>query len=212
MYALLVVVLLALFSLISWQVAVSGPLLAVDVALRDAAAGRVEPNGPLATVAQVGADLGSAPVAGGALVLGAAVLAWRRRSLLVLAVAAMATVAVPALVLPLKEAFGRLGPDGLPLGDYAGYYPSGHAATAAVAYGTLAVLLARRAPVAAPAWAVGLSVWTGAGLVLRGYHWLTDVVASWALSGLVLCALVAVAGPAARHRPAVRGGRDARRR
>ena len=39
--------------------------------------------------------------------------------------------AVPALVVPLKELIARPGP----LTGAAGYYPSGHTATAAVAYG-----------------------------------------------------------------------------
>lgn len=192
MYALVICALLAVFGLVSWQVAVTGPLLAVDVALRDALAVWPGPRGPLAAVAELGADLGAAPVAGGALAVGAGAAAVRRRSWGPVTSAALAAVAVPALALPLKEAFGRSGPDGLPLAGYAGYYPSGHTLTAAVAYGTLALLYAHRAPYAAPAAAALLSLWSGAGLVVRGYHWLTDVVASWALAGVVLCVLAAV--------------------
>lgn len=216
MYALVIGALLAVFALISWQVAVSGPLLAVDVALRDAAARWTSPQGPLTSAAQVGADLGGIAAAGGALAVGAAAVAWRRRSWGPVALAAAAAVSVPLVVLPLKEAFGRLGPDGLPLGGYAGYYPSGHTLTAAMAYGTLALLCARRAPFTAPALAALLSLCTGAGLVLRGYHWVTDVLASWALAGVLLCGLYLLTrrgGVSARRppRPVLRRGRRSSR-
>ena len=58
----------------------------------------------------------------------------------------LAMAAVPALVIPLKELIGRTGPPGM---DGTGYYPSGHTATAAVAYGGAALLLLP--PCAAPA-------------------------------------------------------------
>jgi undecaprenyl-diphosphatase len=103
---------------------------------------------------------------------------------------------VPLLVVPLKEWIARPGP----LTDAAGYYPSGHAATAAVAYGAAALLLSpygRRAwmmPVAA----VLLTVATGIGLVLRGYHWPLDVAGSWCLCGVLLVALRVLGRRAAR--------------
>jgi hypothetical protein len=73
-----------------------------------------------------------------------------------------------------------------------------------LAYGALALLYARRAPDAAPAAAALLSLYAGAGLVLSGHHWLTDVVASWALAGMVLCGL-GLLGPSGG-----RGGRNGR--
>lgn len=211
MYALVIGLLLAVFVLVSWQVTVAGPLLAADVALRDASAGLTRPRGPLTAFAEAGADLGGAPVAGAALAVGAGLAAWRDRSWVPPAVALFAAAAVPALVLPLKEVFGRGGPDGQPLDGYAGYYPSGHTLTAVVAYGTAALLLSPggrprgRSRVAAPTAAALLSLCTGVGLVLRGYHWATDVVAGWALGGLVLCVVASVRRGsrrgAARSRP-----------
>ncbi|WP_346265750.1 phosphatase PAP2 family protein [Streptomyces sparsogenes] len=87
-----------------------------------------------------------------------------------------------------------------PLADGSGFYPSGHAATAAVAYGAALLLLRpyprrpqhsrhralRRALVALVAL---LNLAVGAGLVRRGYHWPLDVVGSWCLSGCLLGAL-----------------------
>ncbi|WP_411101640.1 phosphatase PAP2 family protein [Streptomyces sp. cmx-4-9] len=126
------------------------------------------------------ADLGNIPVAVPVLLLCALYAARRgnRRGALA-AVSAMAVV--PALVVPLKEWTARPGP----LEPWAaGYYPSGHTATAAVAYVGAALLLSpytrRGWPMAAALLLVGA---TAAGLVLRGFHWPLDVVAS-----LLLCA------------------------
>ncbi len=114
--------------------------------------------------------------------------------------AALAMAAVPALVVPLKIWIDRPGP----LTDATGYYPSGHTATAMVAYGGAALLLA---PYTAPyarrpstrraygprGWpvpvAVLLTLATGTGLVLRGYHWPLDVLGSLALCGMLLLVL-----------------------
>ncbi|MCC5035796.1 phosphatase PAP2 family protein [Streptomyces sp. WAC 00631] len=108
--------------------------------------------------------------------------------------AAAALTAVPALVVPLKAWTARPGPDGLPLTAGEGFYPSGHTATAAVAYGAATLLLlpylrrtaARRALTAG---ALLLNLAVGAGLVVRGYHWPLDVLGSWLLSVPLLWAL-----------------------
>lgn len=129
--------------------------------------------------------------------------AWRARSTgtdrwwLPSAVAALVMALVPALIVPLKELIGRPGTPAAPPGT--GYYPSGHTATAAVAYGAAALLLlpwlrtaaARRALVLVCA-ALGLGV--AFGLVRRGYHWPLDVVASWCLCTVLLTGFVLVVG------------------
>ncbi|MFF3764819.1 phosphatase PAP2 family protein [Streptomyces sp. NPDC001922] len=193
-----------LFALVTWQVAAGGPLLALDERLGRAV---FRPHSP-SVIAEAGADLGATvpalPVLGAALCwsgwLGRA--RWRRRQEdegpppgarprwwlpPLVAVAVMA--AVPALVVPLKLWIARPGPLG-PAENY-GWYPSGHAATAAVAYGAAFLLLlphlrralARRTAVVC---VVLLNLWVGAGLVRRGYHWPLDVVGSWCLCGLLL--------------------------
>lgn len=103
--------------------------------------------------------------------------------------AALTMAAVPALVVPLKLWTDRQGP----LTEATGYYPSGHTATAAVAYGAAALLLA---PYAGRPWswlvpvaAVLLTAATGTGLMLRGYHWPLDVLGSLWLAGALLSAL-----------------------
>lgn len=158
------------FLLVTWQVTVDGPLAGLDERVGRSLVGR----GP-ERFAELGADLGNMPVALPVLAAAAAyaVRHGRRRAALY-AGAAMALV--PALVVPLKLLLDRPGP----LTDAAGHYPSGHTATAVVAYGAAALLVHRRAlvPVAAV-----LTAATGAGLVLRGYHWPLDVVGALLLFG-----------------------------
>lgn len=108
---------------------------------------------------------------------------------LLAAVAAFAVL--PAVVMPLKSAQARPGPKGPLADDYAGFFPSGHSATAAVAYGAAVLLLlpllrsrAARLLLVAAAGLVVLGV--GAGLVWREYHWPLDVLAGWCVAGVLL--------------------------
>ncbi|MFI5748255.1 phosphatase PAP2 family protein [Streptomyces sp. NPDC051644] len=171
----------ALFALTTWQVAADGPLRTLDERTGRAVVG----HGP-ARLTEFLADLGNMqlafPVLGCAIVWGL-VLGARREPLY----AALTMAAVPLLVVPLKDWIARPGP----LTDATGYYPSGHAATAAVAYGAAALLVA---PYARRSWmmpvaAALLTAATGIGLVLRGYHWPLDVLGSWFLCGLLLLPL-----------------------
>ncbi|MEV8534230.1 phosphatase PAP2 family protein [Streptomyces sp. NPDC051211] len=187
-----------LFALITWQVLVSGPLLAPDEALSRALV-RAVPD----AVTERLADLGNIPVAVPVLVLAMAYAARRgnRRGALA---AGVAMALVPALIVPLKEWTARPGP----LEPWAaGYFPSGHTATALVAYGCAALLLAPYARRAWPAAAAALlTTATAAGLVLRGFHWPLDVLAS-----VLLCVplLLAVRGTSRQGKQpvAVRGSR-----
>ncbi|OKJ19440.1 phosphoesterase [Streptomyces sp. CB01580] len=201
---------MALLVLVTWQVAADGPLRGAD----ERAARAVVGHGP-APLTEFLADLGNTqvalPVLGCAIVW--ALLRGERRGPLH---AALAMAAVPLLVVPLKDWIARPGP----LTGATGYYPSGHAATAAVAYGAAALLTARCVRDAGGArWARGVWRWvrtwmmpvaaalltagTGIGLVLRGYHWPLDVLGSWFLSGLLLLPSYRVgrAGSKKRQRP-----------
>ncbi|MFC9627122.1 phosphatase PAP2 family protein [Streptomyces sp. NPDC056930] len=173
--------LLALLALTTWQVAADGPLRSLDERTGRAVVG----HGP-ARLTEFLADLGNMqlalPVLGCAIVW--ALVRGARRAPLY---AALTMAAVPLLVVPLKDWIARPGP----LTDVTGYYPSGHAATAAVAYGAAALLTS---PCARRSWmmpvaAVSLTTATGIGLVLRGYHWPLDVLGSWFLCGLLLLPL-----------------------
>ncbi|MFI8826416.1 phosphatase PAP2 family protein [Streptomyces sp. NPDC053431] len=147
---------------------VHGPLARLDERLSRALVDTV-PRG----LSESAADLGNMSVALPVLACAMAYAARRgHRAAALLAGLAMALV--PLLVLPLKIWTGRPGP----LEPWAhGYYPSGHTATAMVAYAGAALLVSRRLlPVA-----VLLTAVTAAGLILRGFHWPLDVLASVAL-------------------------------
>ncbi|WP_372478057.1 phosphatase PAP2 family protein [Streptomyces barringtoniae] len=185
-----------LFAAITWQVVTHGPLLRLDSRLsRDL----VHRDGFGAYLS----DLGNIQVA--VPVLAAAVLyvLWRGRSTgterwwLPPAAAAVLMALVPAIVVPLKDWTARPGTPVVP--PAVGYFPSGHTATAAVAYGSATLLLlpwlrstaARRSLVAGCAVLVlGVSY----GLVRHGWHWPMDVVASWCLCTVLLTALSLVPG------------------
>ncbi|WP_246151188.1 phosphatase PAP2 family protein [Streptomyces qinzhouensis] len=170
----------------TWQVAAGGPLRSLDERISRTAAGR----GPR-PFTELLADLGGLPIALPVLAAALLYVRWRqapgRRYAALRAV--LAIVAVPAAVIPLKALFDRPGP----LTEATGYYPSGHAATALVAFGAAALLLRPSLPPAARAWAMPaaglLTLATGIGLVLRGYHWPLDVIGSWCLFGALLLLL-----------------------
>jgi undecaprenyl-diphosphatase len=96
-----------------------------------------------------------------------------------------------------KILIARTGPGLTTLGAGGlGVFPSGHTATATVCLGLAVALLfltgsapsglsvrAGRVAVAAVA---GVCLLVGAALVWCDYHWFTDVVAGWALAGLII--------------------------
>ncbi|MFD8968449.1 phosphatase PAP2 family protein [Streptomyces sp. NPDC059568] len=169
-----------LFPLLTWQAAAGGPLRDADERLGRALARQ----GPT-PLTEFLADLGGMPVALPVLAVALGYAVWRGQRARALA-AALAMAAVPALVVPLKIWTDRQGP----LTDATGYYPSGHTATAMVAFGGAALLLA---PYTRRNWAMPVAVLltlaTGIGLVLRGYHWPLDVLGSLALCGMLLLVL-----------------------
>ncbi|MFC9844520.1 phosphatase PAP2 family protein [Streptomyces sp. NPDC060223] len=180
-----------LFALITWQVAAHGPLARADERL---SGHLVHP----ARIYELLADLGNIAVAVPvlAVVLGYVALRARRagrdRWWLPSVASAVLMAAVPALVVPAKELVARPGPP--VMGPGTGFYPSGHTATAAIAYGAATLVLlpwlrtarARRALLSACA---VLNLAVPYGLVRRGFHWPLDVVASWCLCTVLLFCL-----------------------
>ncbi|GHF73803.1 hypothetical protein GCM10010218_63740 [Streptomyces mashuensis] len=189
------------FAFLAWQVVTHGPLRALDERLGHAvAAWSALPRG----VAGALADLGSTTVALPVLAAAAAWSWWRARRRGTprpwrpALAAALAMAVVPALVVPLKLLVARPGPPAMAGGPHDGFFPSGHAATAAVAYG--AVLLLSRWRRRWPALAA-YGVLNGAvalGLVRCGYHWPLDVLGSWLLCGALLGCLARLTRPAGR--------------
>ncbi|MEV0182838.1 phosphatase PAP2 family protein [Streptomyces sp. NPDC050625] len=180
-----------LFVLITWQVMADGPLLRVDERVSRAL---VHPDRISAALS----DLGNVQVAVPVLAVAIGLVLWlgRRggadRWWLPPVAAAVLMALVPAIVVPLKAWTDRPGTPVMPWAG--GFYPSGHTATAAVAYGAatlillpwLVTALARRLLVTVCA-VVNLGV--GFGLIRRGYHWPLDVLASWCLCSVLLFAL-----------------------
>ncbi|MGW1026892.1 phosphatase PAP2 family protein [Streptomyces sp. NPDC002577] len=184
--------LLFLFALITWQVAAHGPLRRMDERIGLAARQTRLPN----AVAEFFADLGSVPIAVPILLGVAGYVAWHARRTgaprwwLPPLAALLAMAAVPMLIVPIKLLIARPGPPGMGLGD--GFYPSGHTATATVAYGAATLLLLpylRPSAYARREVVIGcllLNAAVGFGLVRRGYHWPLDVLGSWCLCGALL--------------------------
>ncbi|WP_051966125.1 phosphatase PAP2 family protein [Kitasatospora mediocidica] len=198
-------VLLLVLAVVSWQVAVTGPLLTVDHTIRDAVthARHAADSAALNRLAQFCSDLGDGVVAVPVLLCAGVLAAWRlrrtgpapapRRWWLPLPTAALTALLIPLLVVPAKAYFARPGPLGLPLvpGQW-GWYPSGHTSTACIAYGAGALLVGRtlrataRRVLSVATAVLGLGV--GLGLIWCDYHWFLDVLAGWCLSGLVIWA------------------------
>jgi undecaprenyl-diphosphatase len=115
------------------------------------------------------------------------------------AAAALAMCAVPAVVTVVKDAVHRPAP-GSTVPDPSGYgwFPSGHTATSAVAFGAAALLILpwlpnRAARLVVRAGTPVLLFAVGFALVWCDYHWPLDVLASWCMA-LTLLSGVAAAG------------------
>ncbi|MFF7727616.1 phosphatase PAP2 family protein [Streptomyces sp. NPDC008001] len=130
-----------LLALVTWQVAARGPLRASDEALGRTVASSSLPGG----AAQFLAELGNASVAVPVLIAAMVASALLRRGpgrWLPAVWAALTMAAVPAVIVPLKAWIGRSGPPAMAAsGVHDGFFPSGHTATAAVAYGAAVLLL-----------------------------------------------------------------------
>jgi membrane-associated phospholipid phosphatase len=147
---------------------------------------------PMATMAVVAA-------------IGAAV----RRSWRPLAAAAVGLAAL-GLVLLLKAIGDRPGPStaGQALTDSLGYFPSGHTGNTMIGYGTSALILASvftgrhaRRAIATAMTLFALAV--GFSLVWMDYHWLSDVLGSYALCGAALFLVARISGSRATGSRAV---------
>ncbi|MET9152349.1 phosphatase PAP2 family protein [Streptomyces griseoflavus] len=199
---------LLLFALITWQVVVDGPLVDLDERLSE---DLVRPD----RASELLSDLGNIEVAVPVLAVALAVAGWhghrrgRDRWWLPPLAGAVAMALVPVLVAPLKEWTDRPGTPAVP--PAVGYYPSGHTATAVVAYGAATLLLLPL--LRSPAVRRGLVVLCGVlvlgasyGLVRRGYHWPLDVAASWCLGAVLLTGWWLLAGRTGSPVPEGGGG------
>ncbi|MBB3080456.1 phosphatase PAP2 family protein [Streptomyces violarus] len=190
-----------LFVLITWQVVADGPLIRLD---ERASRELVHPD----RYSELLADLGNVQVAVPVLAVALGYVAVRTRRAerwwLPVTAAALLMALVPALIIPLKDLTDRPGTPVVPPGT--GYYPSGHTATAAIAYGcsTLLLLPRLRTPLARGALltvCAALVLGASYGLVRRGYHWPLDVAASWCLCAVLLSSLWLLLGRGTAEQP-----------
>ncbi|MFI7342197.1 phosphatase PAP2 family protein [Streptomyces sp. NPDC050085] len=176
--------------------AADGPLLSPDERLGNAIRTTTAIPSPLA---EFFADLGNMTVALPILAATLAYTTYRTRTWRPAVTAALTMALVPALVAPLQSLLARPGPP--PMSPETGFYPSGHAATAAVAYGLCALLLRPALRGREPAYGcVVLNAAVGLGLVRQGYHWPVDVVGSWCLAVVLLMGLHLAQARAQRQR------------
>ncbi|OLE23267.1 MAG: hypothetical protein AUG49_16495 [Catenulispora sp. 13_1_20CM_3_70_7] len=131
-----------------------------------------------------------------------------RRNWRPLAAAAIGFAAL-GLVLLLKAIGDRPGPGmaGQALTDRLGYFPSGHTGNTMIGYGTSALILAsvftgRHARRAIAAAMTSLALAVGFSLVWMNYHWLSDVLGSYALCGAALFVVARVSGTMTTTTPA----------
>ncbi|WP_344535556.1 phosphatase PAP2 family protein [Streptomyces albiaxialis] len=124
--------LLTALSVLTWQVLTDGPLRAADERLGDT----LRDGAPPTWAAELLADLGNMTVAPSLLLAAMAYAVLRTRRWWPALCYSLALALVPAVVSTLKAWTDRPGP----LGG-TGYFPSGHAATAAVAFGAAALLI-----------------------------------------------------------------------
>jgi membrane-associated phospholipid phosphatase len=208
-------ILAAGFLLLLWQVASRGPVVQLDVHVRNVIQG-LATSSSLSSLVPVGhglADLGDPPLCVpillfSAILAGAVGRTWRP------ALAFLGAVATLILVAYLKVSVNRPGPGqytagrtnpfnagpgnasyGPGLADAGqgwGYFPSGHTADALICFGAAALMLNAWvfADPRVRAWA-GRLVAVLVGLVIVGllwsnYHWLSDIVGSLCLCGAAL--------------------------
>jgi membrane-associated phospholipid phosphatase len=190
-------ILLLILIILTINVLVHGPLTGLDERIRAAVLARADspawrwlsdsPHRPALLLT----DLGMYTVAVPVLAAAAVALAIRRHTLRPVLIALTGVVLLVGTVIPAKIIIGRPGP-GLPavLPGQLGVFPSGHTSTACICF-SLAVLMlvtGRPARTRYLALAALALLWLGVGtaLVWCDYHWFTDVVAAWALSGLLI--------------------------
>jgi undecaprenyl-diphosphatase len=132
-------------------------------------------------------------------VVGLGAAAVRRSWRPVLAMAA--GYAALLVILFLKAIGNRPGPSmaGNALSGGLGYFPSGHTGNTMLGYGTAALILAfaftgRRARVMITAAMTAWALTVGFSLVWMDYHWVSDVLGSYALCGAMLFGVARVLG------------------
>jgi undecaprenyl-diphosphatase len=135
-------------------------------------------------------NFGDRELVGAVIVVAFAVICWRARTLLPYVRLAVLGAVTIVVVVSSKVAFGREAPPDVQNHDLFRSYPSGHTITAIVLWGLLAAVAAEHPRAGVSPAVARLLSWlapllTMVGMVLRDYHWLSDLIGGAAL-GVVL--------------------------
>ena len=198
---------LGLFVAIAWDDIVHGPLYQSDSVVNEWVGDRYEDGWPIRTVGEVlslpaDATLATAVV----LLFGVLWWVWGERRIATWAVVGGGATAL--LLALLKAAFERERPTFSELAPHSYSFPSGHTISAAAALGILIVMgtqvhvdrQAMQGERARRAWRRALTSWivlslvVGMARVMAQRHWMSDVLASWALGLALVCAVLRAAG------------------
>jgi PAP2 superfamily len=206
----LLVAALVVFVLVTVDVLVGGPLTRLDATVSAWARSTGLPGTGWTRPGQEEADqlvnLGDREVVGIIVLTAISWICVRARTVLPLVrLAALAGVTV-SIVLALKYGIGRHAPSGVHGPEALRSYPSGHIATAVILWGTLYSVVAEHPDQVVSRQVARLLSWlapllVAVGMVLRDYHWVTDLVGAAALCTILLQA----------ERLALRHWRSARR-
>jgi hypothetical protein len=207
--ALLVAALVA-FALVTADVLVGGPLTHLDRAVSASARSTGLPGTGWSRPGQEETDqlvnLGDREVVGIIVLIAIGWICVRARTVLPLVRLAVLAGVTASIVLALKYGIGRPAPSGVHGPEAFRSYPSGHLATAVILWGTLYSVVAEHEDQAVSRQVAWLLSWLApvlvvVGMVLRDYHWITDLVGA-----AVLCTVLLQA-----ERLALRHWRGARR-
>jgi undecaprenyl-diphosphatase len=176
---------LAVFGLVTADVLAGGPLTRLDTAV----SGRVRDRPVPAWFDRLTLFGEHVPVAV-AVTAAVALVAWRARTVFPLVRLALLGPVTVAVVLGLKIGVGRQPPSGVDPSLPWRSYPSGHTVTAVVLWGLLAAVVTEHTASPVARTATRLLGWLGpvlvvTGMLLRDYHWVSDLIGGAAL-GVVL--------------------------
>ena len=170
-------------------VATGGPSVGLDRWVDERLPRRGGGPAPLHFVAEAITTVANPPLTMALLLAAVALWAIRSRTLWPVVAAAPAVVGLTVTVLVGKWLLARPGPPGSDPVDILGAYPSGHAATALVCTGTLAVLVGRGHPQFSRGLTLAVTGWTTLvawSLLWLHFHWLCDVLGGALLGALLL--------------------------
>jgi membrane-associated phospholipid phosphatase len=186
---------LAVFVLVTVDVLAGGPLTHLDHAVSSWARSTGIPGLGWKHPGQEEADglinFGDREVAGLVVLIVIGYLSLRARTVVPLVRLVVLAAAAGGIVLALKYGIGRSAPSGVHGPEAFRSYPSGHTATAVILWGVLYTVVAEYPQFAVSRSVAWLLSWfapliTMVGMVLRDYHWATDLIGAAALCTVLL--------------------------